>query len=139
MSRNWFGVNRYWGWYPTSWEGWVVFVGMIGSIVSTVYIVDTKAHSVSDTLLGIFPYVSLTIAFTMLVASLKGVLPKFGKANKHQGSYSPDFPSAYLFLALLFIPAIVFYLIFKAFVGATVLLIVFFLLFSVYKKLSKAH
>ncbi len=138
MSKHWFGVNRYWGWYPTSWEGYVVLVGMVVSIVSTVYIVDIKSHSLSDTLIGIFPFVSLTIAFTMLVASLMGISPKFGKANKHQSNYSPDLPNAYLFLALLVIPAIAYYLIFKEYVGAAVLLVVFLLLFFVYKNLSKA-
>ena len=139
MSKHWFGINRYWGWYPASWEGWVVLIGMIGSIVSTVFIVDSRSHSISDTLIGIFPFVSLTIAFTMLVASLKGVSPRFGKANKHQRNYSPDFPNAYLLLALLVIPTIAFYLTLKAFIEAAVLLVVSFLLFSVYKNLSKAH
>src|SRR3972149_8424447 len=115
MSKHWFGVGRHWGWYPTSWEGWVVLVGMIVSIVSTVYIVDTRSHSVSDTLFGIFPFVCLTLAFTILVASLMGSSPKFGKANKHQRNYSPDLPNAYLFLALLVLPTIAYYLISKAF------------------------
>ena len=139
MSKTWFGVNRLWGWYPTSWEGWVVLLGMVSSISATVYFIDSNADSVSDTLFEIFPFVSLTIAFTMLVATLKGASPEFGKHNKHSKNYSPDFPKAYLFLCLLALPLVAYYLFFKAYIGAAVLTVVFCLLYLVYFNLNKGH
>lgn len=129
MSRHWFGVNKVWGWYPSSWEGWIVLVGMVASIATTSFIVDSRSHSASDTLIGIFPFVSLTVAFTMVVATVKGAKPAFGNVNKHKQSFSPDNPRVYVLLPLVILPVMFYYLVNQSYLDASILFFVFLLLF----------
>ncbi len=137
MSKRWFGVNKVWGWYPTSWEGWLVLSAMTVSIASTVYVVASSSESVWSTLIVIFPFVCLILAFTMFVASMKGSPPKFGSKESHSKNYTPDAPRAYLALALLTIPALLYFFWIRDFLSGTILLIVFCLLYLVYSNLRK--
>lgn len=57
----------------------MVLIGMALAISTTVYTTNSTSHSVSDTLIAAFPFVSLIIAFTMFVATTRGALPKFGQ------------------------------------------------------------
>ncbi len=56
MNYRWF---RHWGWiyFPVSWQGAMVTVAGLAFSVHVFVFVDSRSHSVSDTLYGIFPYV----------------------------------------------------------------------------------
>ncbi len=136
MSKTWFRVHRFWGWHPVSWQGWLTVSAMTISIVSVVLFVDLHSHSVSDTLLGILPPVSLLVAMTVLVALLKGERPQFGKDNNKTEQYSPDNPEVYLLLPILSLLTSLYYLAFSQFLGAIELVAVTVIMFVVYKELT---
>ena len=68
MKRAWF---RPWGWvyYPVSWQG-VVLVLLTLIFCAQVFVaVDSRSHSVSDTLYGIFPYVVPSLLVLLWIAA----------------------------------------------------------------------
>lgn len=115
----------------------MVIVTMVVALCSTVYVVATSTSSLAETLYLIFPFVSLIIAFTMYVATLKGIHPKFGEAAENSHNYSPDRPKAYLFLVFLSLLPFCFYLLGRSFLSSLIFLIVAALLYLVYGNLQK--
>lgn len=136
MKQKWFGVNRFWGWYPLSWQGYAVIAAMFLAITYIMFLSDSYSHSVSDALLLAFPFISLIITATMLTALVTGREPEFGHKNKESKSYSPDNPQAYLLLALISLPLALFYLVNRGYIGTFIFLIVFYLLYRIYLKLK---
>lgn len=66
--RRWF---RRIGWIyrPISPIGWVVTTGALGLCAWVVVAVDRSSHSVSDTLIGAFPYVAIFIIVAVWIAA----------------------------------------------------------------------
>lgn len=53
MKKIWFKAKNYgWGWYPVSWEGWIILAVYIVFIVKTFLRIDAEQHSGSDTLIN---------------------------------------------------------------------------------------
>ncbi len=83
MSNNyWFKAKKYgWGWYPATWEGWLVMGIYIAALVWQFKDIDQFSHSASDTLIGfVIPFVISTVAL-FLVCYLKGEKPKWRWGN----------------------------------------------------------
>lgn len=76
MKKLWFRAKRYGlGWYPASWEGWVVLLIWVVLYVSIFRDIDAASHSVSDTLIGVcVPFVLLT-ALLIFVCFITGEKP----------------------------------------------------------------
>ncbi|MDQ6887727.1 MAG: hypothetical protein M3068_10580 [Gemmatimonadota bacterium] len=68
MSHIWF---RPLGWIyrPVSVAGWLVTIITLGLCVQFLVAVDRHSHSVSDTLIGVFPYAALFLIFAGWIAS----------------------------------------------------------------------
>jgi hypothetical protein len=68
MARQWF-VS--WGWIhrPVTWQGSGLVLLAAGFCVQVFVAVDRHAHSVSDTLYGMFPYVVPTLILLNWIAS----------------------------------------------------------------------
>ncbi len=68
MKQTWF---KPWGWIylPVSWQGMLVVVLALAFCVQVFVAVDSRSHSVSDTLYGIFPYVVPALLVLERVAS----------------------------------------------------------------------
>jgi hypothetical protein len=62
MEKLWFKAKRYgWGWYPCSWQGWLVLALYVLFLVLVGKSIDSASHSVSDTLIGVLiPFLLLT-------------------------------------------------------------------------------
>lgn len=134
MKKPWFGVHRFWGWYPLNWQGYAVIVTMFLAITYIMFLANYYSQSISDTLILAFPFVSLIITATMLAALITGQKPEFGHKNKESKNYSPDNPQAYLFLATLSLPIALFYLVNRGYIGTLIFLIVFYLIYRIYLK-----
>lgn len=51
MKKLWFKAKTYgWGWYPCTWQGWLILLGFIGFEVWNFMRIDSTSHSASDTL-----------------------------------------------------------------------------------------
>lgn len=70
-SRGKWFVKRRGSYYPCSWQGWASYVPFVIYLVTVFIAVDRHAHSVSDTLFGLFPqWVAAAVVMTW-VASRK--------------------------------------------------------------------
>ena len=68
MKKPWF---REWGWvyYPSAWQGVVLVILVVAFCIQVFLAVDSRSHSVSDTLYGIFPYVVPSLLILLWIAS----------------------------------------------------------------------
>ena len=42
MKKNWFKAKRYgWGWYPATWQGWMVILGYLAVLAGLISIFET--------------------------------------------------------------------------------------------------
>lgn len=139
MKKTWFGVNRFWGWYPSSWQGFIVIATMFAAIIYITFQADLYSHSVSDTLILAFPFICLITTLTMLIALFTGSKPEFGEKNRDSKSFSPDSPEAYLVLATLAIPLGLYYLVNRGYVGTGIFVLIFILQYQIYLKLKSSH
>ena len=62
---------REWGWvyYPSAWQGVVLVILVVAFCIQVFLAVDSRSHSVSDTLYGIFPYVVPSLLILLWIAS----------------------------------------------------------------------
>ena len=83
MRPLWFKAKRYgWGWYPCSWQGWVVLFFTVGIIAVNGAMVDRTSHSVSDTLIGSFLFAVVVITLLIAVCYLTGEKPRWRWGGK---------------------------------------------------------
>ena len=56
MQKKWF---ESWGWiyWPVSAPGWIATILMLVFSLHIIVFIDSRAHSVSDTFYGVFPFV----------------------------------------------------------------------------------
>jgi len=66
--KKWFKAKHYgWGWYPSSWQGWIIMLVWIIAIVFTFRQIDSSSHSASDTLINMaIPFAVLTAALVII-------------------------------------------------------------------------
>ncbi len=66
MKKRWFGrLTRGIGWYPVTWQGWIILGIYIIFIVYDFTRIDSEQHSASDTLLLFIPHF---LAATVILA-----------------------------------------------------------------------
>jgi len=77
-KKLWFKAKMYgWGWTPISWEGWVITILYVITIVQYGWSADKWAHSGSDTPLNFaIPFVINTI-FLLIICYAKGEKPEW--------------------------------------------------------------
>lgn len=74
----WFKAKLYgWGWTPATWQGWLVVLLFITLILLNFYYIDTRSHSVSDTLLNVVPRTAILIILLILICYLTGEKPRW--------------------------------------------------------------
>ncbi len=63
MKHEWFKAKQYgWGWYPSTWQGWVILLDWLAICILLFLKIDKNSHSVSDTLISFFiPFILLII------------------------------------------------------------------------------
>ncbi len=68
MKKYWFKAKTYgWGWYPATWQGWLVLLGWIGLVFLNFLRIDKAQHSVSDSLINFIPQ---TLIFTIILITI---------------------------------------------------------------------
>ena len=68
MHYHWF---KKWGWIylPTTVIGGIITLGALIFIVRMFQIIDSTSHSISDTLIGMLPWVVLTVVVVGVIGS----------------------------------------------------------------------
>jgi uncharacterized membrane protein YhaH (DUF805 family) len=81
--KYWFKAKRYgYGWYPATWQGWLVLAAALVAMVSIAVSIDRHSHSVSDTLIGIVVPELVIIGFLILICALTGEKPRWRWGGK---------------------------------------------------------
>ena len=77
-KKIWFRAKNYgWGWYPVSWQGWLVMLVWIAFLVKIFIKADLASHSGSDTLINFaIPFIVSTIIF-LAICYKKGEKPEW--------------------------------------------------------------
>ena len=72
----WFKAKRYgWGWYPVTWQGWLILAVYIGLNVLNFLRIDGKAGSASDTLFNFLPETFALTAILLFLCYKTGEKP----------------------------------------------------------------
>ncbi len=77
-GKLWFKAKMFgWGWYPVSWEGYLILaMYLLGTVLNFIN-VDRLTHSISDTLINFsLPFVINTI-FLLIICYAKGERPRW--------------------------------------------------------------
>lgn len=78
MEKKWFRRKLYgWGWYPSSWQGWLLLVVYILYIVWCYSWIEHHAHSAADLLMSFIPRCILATAILIFVCIKKGEKPRW--------------------------------------------------------------
>lgn len=82
-TKFWFKRKRYgWGWYPATWEGWLVLCVVVGLIVADFFRIDATSHSASDTLMSLFVDTLAIITLLIIICYKKGETPRWQWGDK---------------------------------------------------------
>ena len=77
MKKLWFKRKLYgWGWYPVSWEGWLVTLLYVGLVLTFAFSIDETSPHEEVFFTFIIPLVLLTAAF-IRIAYKKGEKPRW--------------------------------------------------------------
>lgn len=76
-EKLWFKRKRYgWGWYPATWQGWLVVVVYIGAMIGFALTIDENSTSREIIFTFILPLVLLTITL-IRICYARGETPRW--------------------------------------------------------------
>ena len=79
----WFKAKDYgWGWYPSSWQGWLVLVGFITGVVCNFVRLDAKLYSVNEVLTNFIPQTMLLTLVLIAICWKTGEKPEWRWGEK---------------------------------------------------------
>jgi len=85
MQKYWFRPARFWKWfafyYPASKEGWAVTLFLLLLAIKMFVFIDSRSHSVSDTLLAFAPWAFTIMLLFDLMCFRKGEYPSWWRKN----------------------------------------------------------
>lgn len=78
MKKLWFKAKNYgWGWYPSSWQGWLVLIIFIVFQVWNAIRIDAMQHSASDTLINFIPQTIIAVVVLIYICYKTGEKPEW--------------------------------------------------------------
>lgn len=84
MKKFWFKVKDYgWGWYPASWQGWLVIAAWVGVLIWIFRDIDSTSHSGSDTLIAFFIPLVISVAVLIAICWFTGERPSWRWGGKN--------------------------------------------------------
>jgi hypothetical protein len=84
MKNPWFKAKKYfgWGWYPATWQGWVVLLVWLGVVMLLFRHFDVASHSASDTIRPFFISLVPLLGILLGICWLTGERPQWRWAGK---------------------------------------------------------
>lgn len=83
MKKLWFKAKDYgWGWYPVTWQGWLVTVGFLGFIFWNAFRIDAASHSASDTIRPFILETAVVVCALIFICYKTGEKPEWRWAGK---------------------------------------------------------
>ena len=85
LKKYWFKAKPYgYGWYPASWQGWLILTVFISLEVFSFFLIDSRSHSVSDTLINFVPLTFFLAGIMVLLARIKGEKLRWRWGNNYE-------------------------------------------------------
>lgn len=82
-KKYWFKAKHYgWGWYPVSWQGWLVIGIYVVLFFANFRRVDLASHSASDTLLNLVPQTAVLTLILIFICYKTGEWPRWRWGGK---------------------------------------------------------
>ncbi len=131
--KPWFNVHRFWGWYPTTLEGYFVIALMTVGVITAVIIGTLDTNSTVQILITSFPLVSFLVTLTMLIIQQTGAKPAFNDTSAH--NFSPDNPRVYIALPILILISATYYVLIGSWVQSIILAVTCLFLLRFYQVL----
>ncbi|MCE9586563.1 hypothetical protein K8R04_04600 [Candidatus Uhrbacteria bacterium] len=81
----WFKAKNYgYGWYPATWQGWLIMAIWLALLLLNLYRIDSVSHSSSDTLINFVPQSLILTLILVAVSYWAGEKPRWrwGKDDK---------------------------------------------------------
>lgn len=77
-KKLWFKAKRYgWGWYPASWEGWIVTLAYVTLVTRDFIEVERFSHSASGTVAQLLPRFVIATGILIAVCYVRGEKPRW--------------------------------------------------------------
>ena len=83
----WFKAKEYgWGWYPVTWQGWVIILMYLFSCISMTIFVNNHSLSTSDFFIQFFPNIAILTIFLIIICYARGEKPgwRWGVKKEHK-------------------------------------------------------
>jgi hypothetical protein len=78
MKKTWFKAKEYgWGWYPATWQGWLIMFIYLGCALLDFLRIDQTSHSGSDTLIAFVPDFIILTALLFVICWRTGERPRW--------------------------------------------------------------
>jgi hypothetical protein len=78
MKKFWFKRKLYgWGWYPATWQGWLILLIYVVIFVKMFILFDINSHSESDTLIGLVLPAFVLTGILIFICYKTGETPKW--------------------------------------------------------------
>ena len=74
----WFKAKKYgWGWYPSTWQGWLILLFFVFLMVADFRSLDVVSHSASDTLRPWIIHIFILTLILIWICWLTGEKPRW--------------------------------------------------------------
>ncbi len=78
MKKIWFKRKLYgWGWYPSTWQGWLIMALYIGALIKISYIFDVDLNRTSTAPVGFVASVLFLTVILICICYKTGEKPKW--------------------------------------------------------------
>ena len=75
-KKRWFKAKYFgWGWYPCSWQGWVIVLMYVFALISNVIFINNHVNSNSDFLIQFVPQTYIMTVFLIIICYTTGEKP----------------------------------------------------------------
>jgi hypothetical protein len=77
-QKLWFRAKRYgWGWYPSSWQGWVFLLAWVINFIFIISNIDKSSENASKSFIQVFVSVLILVIILLFVCYAHGEKPRW--------------------------------------------------------------
>ncbi len=78
MKKYWFKAKNYgWGWYPATWQGWLMLGIYLILFVKLITNIDTHTLPPNDTIVRVLPAIYILTILLLIICALTGEKPEW--------------------------------------------------------------
>lgn len=89
MKKPWFKAKTYgWGWYPSTWQGWLILLAYIGLLYFPFFYMYSKSKPINEILINFIPRITILTLLLIIICLRTGEKPRWqwGEKNHKKNS-----------------------------------------------------